>query len=294
MIPAPSALADSLLNDPARGWRLSPRIRVTHVKLFADGALGSRGAALTHPYADDVHTRGVPRMTRDTIVSLARRALDGGLGVATHAIGDEAVRRTLDAYEQIVRDRPNVARRRLRIEHFSYATDEDLARAARLGIVLSIQSGFNSAMDESPPFGTTRVGQLNEPRVYPWSRLRSLGATLAEGSDYFSRPGQPLASFAAALSRRHGAASEERDPGARISAYRLQSGWISPEGDMSEPRLAVGAAADFVILSANPLTVSRSEIAAIAVLATVHNGALTWTAPAFRHRLPRGLDASSP
>jgi predicted amidohydrolase YtcJ len=144
MVPAPSRLADSLLAGP-RDWILSPRIRITHLKLFADGALGSRGAALTHPYADQPGTRGVARMTTEEILRLSRRALDAGLGVATHAIGDEAVRRTLDAYEQLLRERPGSDPTRLRIEHFSYARETDLARAVRLGVVLSIQSNFNSA-----------------------------------------------------------------------------------------------------------------------------------------------------
>jgi predicted amidohydrolase YtcJ len=222
MIPAPSALADSLLAGDRR-WALTPRIRVTHLKLFGDGALGSRGAALTHPYADDPGTRGVARMTAGEILDWSRRALDAGLGVATHAIGDEAVKRALDAYERLRSER-DVGPDRLRIEHFSYAREEDFARAVRLGVTLSIQSGFNAAVAETLPLGALRVGRANEPRVYAWRRLYDMGAHLVEGSDAFGRPGTPLAGFHAAMSRRHTVGLGHDTPAMRATVYRMHAG----------------------------------------------------------------------
>jgi predicted amidohydrolase YtcJ len=288
MVPAPSAYAESLLAAPGRRWSLSPRLRISHLKLFADGALGSRGAALTHPYADDPTTRGVPRMTAAEIATLAGRALDAGLGVATHAIGDEAVKRTLDAYEEVIRVRPRLDPARLRIEHFSYAREPDFARAVRLGVVLSIQTNFNSSPDDRPPFGAVRVGALNEPRVYAWDRLRRAGARLAEGSDYFARPLEPFAGFHAALTRRYAIGADRPDGEGRAMAYQMQARRFPPSGAVSEPVLRAGAPADFVVLSADPLTVPIAEIPRIVVLATVNRGRLVWATPEFRRGLPPG------
>ncbi|MEA3247146.1 MAG: amidohydrolase family protein, partial [Gemmatimonadota bacterium] len=276
MVPAPSALADSLLADPQRGRAVSPRIHVTHLKLFADGALGSRGAALTHPYADDRTTSGVPRMTTAEIAALAGAALDAGLGVATHAIGDEAVRRTLDAYAEVLRARPGVAPGRLRIEHFSYAREQDFARAVKMGVVFSIQGNFNAGPDEHPTLGEARAGAANDARVYAWRRLVGMGARIAEGSDYFTRPAGALAGFMAAIERRHAAAEGLPPAAARRLAYRLASTWYGPSGTAEPPDLRNGESANVVVLSANPLTAPLGEVGATAVLATVCAGRLTF------------------
>ncbi|MEZ4587779.1 MAG: amidohydrolase [Gemmatimonadales bacterium] len=275
MVPAPSALADRLLAAGAGAYQPTPRIRVTHLKLFADGALGSRGAALTHPYADDPTTSGVPRLSAAEIESLASRALDAGLGAATHTIGDEATRRALDGYERIVAARPNLDRRRLRIEHFSYAREEDFARAVRLGVVLSVQSNFNSFPDESPTFGAMRVGAENDARVYAWDRLLGMGAELVEGSDYFVRPAGPLAGFEATLVRKGSAGANRPDAAARRLAWILNATLQPPEGPPRPPMLVPGAAADLVLLSADPLTVPRDSLARVEALGTWSAGRQT-------------------
>ncbi|MFH1573326.1 MAG: amidohydrolase, partial [Acidobacteriota bacterium] len=133
MIPAPSVLADKVLADPDRYRTISPRVRVTHIKLFADGALGSRGARLTHPYSDDPATRGVEWMPAAELRAQVGCAIAAGLDVAVHAIGDEAIRITLDAFEAALLERPDLAPGRMRIEHFSHASSEDMQRAARRG-----------------------------------------------------------------------------------------------------------------------------------------------------------------
>ena len=277
MVPAPSRLADSLLADSGPPAAVSPRIRITHLKLFADGALGSRGAALTHPYADDPATRGVARMTVDAIAGLTRRGLDHGLGIATHAIGDEAVSRTLEAYERVLGERPNLAPGHLRIEHFSYARDADFARAARLGIVLSIQSNFNALPADRPTFGAIRLGAANEDRVYAWDRLYRLGLRLAEGSDYFALPAEPLAGFAATLGRRFAVGYSRPDSEARLLAYRMNSTWVGVDGNARAGAIRVGGPADLVVLSGNPLTLPKSELAAVRVIATIGEGRVTYS-----------------
>ncbi len=284
MIPAPSALADSVLAaDTNRA--LSPRLRITHLKLFTDGALGSRGAALTHPYADDAATRGVPRMTMDEITDLALRAVDAGLGVAIHAIGDEAVKRALDACEAVISERPGLDPTRLRIEHFSYAREQDFIRAVRLGVVLSIQSNFNSARTDTPTFGAMRVGADNDPRVYAWNRLQRIGATLIEGSDYFTRPGPALAGYVAALTLHNAIGmgrpeSEARGLALRMHTMRFVAGGVAPSS------MQPGATADLVILSGNPLTTPIDRVAEIEVYATIGNGRVTWVAERWSGQFP--------
>ncbi len=281
MIPAPSALADSVLAWPPARRVISPRIRITHLKLFADGALGSRGAALTHPYADDPGTSGVPRMTADEIADLTRRALDAGLGVATHAIGDEAVKRTLDAYQRVLADHPGLNPRRLRIEHFSYAREPDFARAVKLGIVLSIQSNFNSAPTDHPTFGAMRVGAANDDRVYAWDRLHRMGAPLAEGSDYFTRPGGPLAGFLATLTLKGTVGERRPDSEARRLAWSMNATYFPPDGAPVDPTIRAGAPANLVVLSADPFTVPRTALPEIQVQATIGGGAVRYAARAF-------------
>lgn len=260
MIPAPSPLADSLVGSRGNR-RLSPRVRVTHIKLFGDGALGSRGAALTHPYADDPATTGVARMTTLEILDWSRRALDAGLGVATHAIGDEAVKRALDAYETLLADRPDLPAGLLRIEHFSYAREEDFARAVRLGVTLSIQSNFNSAAGDSPTFGGMRVGEANEPRVYAWRRLFEMGALLAEGSDYFARPAEPLAGFLAAMTRRNAVGADHDDRPTRAAVYRLH---------------ASATPGDSVTWTGDPLALPLDQLATVRARCTMTAAGVTW------------------
>lgn len=277
MVPAPSALAESLTSRPDGYPVRSPRLRITHLKLFADGALGSRGAALSHPYADDRSTSGVYRMDTDAILREARRALDAGFGVATHAIGDGAVHRTLDAYEQLLTERADLDPRRLRIEHFSYARKEDFERAALMGIVLSIQSNFNALADEQPSFAEQRVGAENSSRVYAWDRLERMGALLAEGSDYFAAPGPPLLGVHAAWTRANAVGVRDGGPAGRLVAFRLHTA-LRPAGGGPPTGgwLSATAPADCVILSADPLSVTESEVLAIAVLATIRAGQVVY------------------
>ncbi len=287
MVPAPSRLADSLLTGGDAAFIVSPRIRVTHLKLFADGALGSRGAALTHRYADDSTTSGVARMTTDTIAALARRALDRGLGVATHAIGDEAVRRTLDAYERILTERPALDRHRLRVEHFSYARDEDFARAVRLGVVLSVQSDFNATSEERPGLGAMRVGEANEARVYAWDRLYRAGAVMVEGSDYFTKPGTAMAPFLATLGRKYAAGASRPDALGRQLAWRLNALRVPPTGAGRDGVLRAGGPGDFMVLDRNPFSIARSAIDGIRVRATFHDGQAVVADSAIRRALAR-------
>ncbi|MDH5235291.1 MAG: amidohydrolase family protein [Gemmatimonadota bacterium] len=265
MIPAPSPYAEEVLAMKPAARQLSPNVRITHLKLFADGALGSRGAALSHPYADDPHTTGVLRMYAPEIAEWSRRAIDAGIDVATHAIGDEAVHQVLDAYEAVLRARPDVEPTRLRIEHFSYASEVDMVRAVRLGVALSVQSNFNTPRGVSPTFAGQRVGVAGAPRVYAWDRLSQMGAVLVEGSDYFGEPGAPLLGMYYGLVGINAVGERGDSPEVRQELLRLNTAWLAPGGALQAPVDAAKAKAGFVLLSGDPLTVPAESLLTIRV-----------------------------
>jgi predicted amidohydrolase YtcJ len=282
MIPAPSSLADYVLDHPA-ARRISPRLRITDIKLFADGALGSRGATLSHPYADDPSTRGALRMTEPEMKALVLRALAAGLGVATHAIGDRAIHHALNVYQSVLKTHPGIAPGRLRIEHFSYAQPSDFQRAARLGILLVIQPGFVYPDAKGHEMEDSRVGLKNSARVYAWARMARLGARLAGSSDDFSYPSVPLWNYYAAVTRKNPAGQpaqgwhpRQRLP--RLTALKLFTRLYPPDGGApSSGELNVGGAANLAILSADPLTVPESKMLATRVDATLLDGRVTFT-----------------
>ena len=280
MVPAPSRLADAIAADPDRYRQLTPRVGVTHFKLFADGALGSRGALLSHPYADDPATHGVERMSREELLAATARALDAGFDVATHAIGDAAVASALDAYEETLRQRPGLAPSRLRIEHFSYAAAPDFERAAALGIVVCVNPDFILPADDGATMEDARVGAEDGERVYAFGRLATAGGRLAFGSDYFTRPAQPLIGLYAAATRQNAsslpaAGWHPENRLSRESSLRIMTTlWPADGAGPGGGGLAIGEAADLGVLSADPLTVDAAEILRITATATLLDGAL--------------------
>jgi hypothetical protein len=281
MIPAPSRLAEAALADPASYRRLSPSVEITHLKLFADGALGSRGGALTEPYKDDPGTSGVPRMTSGEILDWSRRAIAAGLDVATHALGDAAIAATLDAYETLLAEQSELDPGRLRIEHFSVARAEDFERAARLGIVLSIQPDFVYADDEGRTMEAARLGERSA-RAYAWGRLYRAGARLAAGSDYFTLTGAPMLGFYSAAYRtnEHGLPEGGWHPDERLPAQAAWELFTTLHGPGGGPpkvrRLAAGEPADLVVLSGNPFAAAPAELPKLGVLATLREGVVTF------------------
>src|SRR5262249_15322031 len=123
------------------GPEIDPRHRLTirAFKLFADGALGSRGAALLQPYSDAPESTGVITTPEDEIYQLAHSGLQKGFQLCTHAIGDRANRMVLDAYVHALKSVPEVHDARLRIEHAQVLAPDDLPRFAALGVIPSMQ-----------------------------------------------------------------------------------------------------------------------------------------------------------
>jgi len=280
MVPAPSALADKIVADPDAYRELSPRLRVTHIKLYADGAFGSRGAALTHPYADDPSTAGLMRMSDDELEYQTRRAIESGLDISTHAIGDDAVHRVLRAYCRVADALGDVDPLRFRIEHFAYSSGDDQREAAARGFLLVAQPNFIDPTDDGHAMEDWRLGAENGVRVYPWKSLHDGGANLALSSDYYVAPGPPLLDFHAACTRANRAGNPPGgwQPQQRLSreqSLRLATS-LHPGGggEAAGGVIRAGAAANLALLSANPLQVGDADLLGIEVRATVRRGEL--------------------
>lgn len=150
------------------------------VKLYADGALGSRGAALLADYSDRPGHRGLLQVTPEALHDACRKCLEGGWQIATHAIGDAANRAVLDAYASVQREVVG-SDRRLRIEHCQIVDTADIPRFAELGVVASMQpTHATSDMAWVPD----RIGEARLPGAYAWRRFLDAGVSLCLGSDF--------------------------------------------------------------------------------------------------------------
>jgi predicted amidohydrolase YtcJ len=255
------------------------RLRIGLLKLFADGSLGSGTAALLAPYEGRPDDRGITTADRDELVGLMRRAREAGIGVAIHAIGDAAVRTVLDAAE-VVRADPGGRDQLLRIEHAQLVDPDDVPRFGRLGVIASMQPSHapsDMAIAE-------RGWGARCKTAYPWRSLLDGGAHLAFGSDCPVEPPDPLSGIHAAVTRQRdgeppgGWYPEQRLGVAEaIAAYTLGSARAAGLGH-EHGSIAPNKLADLVVLSGDPYAVPRAALAEIAVVTTVFDGRVVYTA----------------
>ncbi len=167
------------------------------VKIYADGALGSRGAALLADYDDRPGHRGLLQHDAAELTALARRCVAGGWQPATHAIGDAANRAVLAAYRVALAEagRPDV---RPRIEHCQIVAQEDFAEFAALGVIASMQPTHATS---DMPWVPDRVGAARLPGVYAWRRFLEAGVPLCFGSDFPVERVDPIFGIHAAVTR---------------------------------------------------------------------------------------------
>jgi predicted amidohydrolase YtcJ len=171
----PALLTEWLARGPLMEY--GNRLTVRSIKVYADGALGSRGAALLAPYSDDPGNSGLILADTSHIADVAKRAIAAGFQVNTHAIGDRGVQNVIDGYEQA-----GVSpEKRFRIEHFQVVAPRDFRRIASDGIIASMQpTHATSDMD----WAETRVGAQRIRGAYAWRTVLKSGARLALGSDF--------------------------------------------------------------------------------------------------------------
>jgi len=248
---------------------------IRSIKLYADGALGSRGAALLDPYADDAKNVGLLKSTPAHLQDVATRALQHGFQVGTHAIGDRGNRVALDAYEAALKAVPTVDHR-FRIEHVQILDHADVPRFAQLGVIPSMQAVHQTSDMYWAP---TRLGYARTFGAYAWRSLLNTGVIIPNGSDFPVERVNPLYSFHAAVSRQD---DNSWPPGGwfpeqkmtREEALKSMTIWPAYAGFMESltGSLTAGKYADFVILDQDIMTVPESSILGTGVIATYIGG----------------------
>lgn len=244
---------------------------IRSIKLYADGALGSRGAALLDPYADDPKNSGLLRTTQEHLKDVSIQALRHGFQVATHAIGDRGNRVALDAYEAALKAVPTVDHR-FRVEHVQVLDHADVPRFAQLGVIPSMQAVHQTSDMYWAP---TRLGYARTFGAYAWRSLLNTGVIIPNGSDFPVERVNPLYSFHAAVSRQD---DDNWPPGGwfpeqkmtRDEALKAMTIWAAYAGFQEQVTgsLTPGKYADFVILDRDIMSVPESEILRARVTAT--------------------------
>lgn len=289
-VSAPGADAEQVLADGPVLGENDGRYTRRGVKLYMDGALGSRGAALLAPYSDYAST-GLLMHEPSKLLSFLQEALRRGIQVETHAIGDRGNRTVLDLYEQALATVPpnerKVARPRWRIEHAQVVSAADIPRFGELGIIASMQPSH--AIGDLY-FAPKRLGPGSErlAGAYAWQSLLKAGAVIAAGSDAPVERGEPMIEFYAAVARRsldgHADADwhlEQRlTRGQALHALTLGAAYAAFE-EHERGSIEPGKRADFTILSADVMQIPEPEILKARCLMTIVGGEVIYRAPGF-------------
>jgi predicted amidohydrolase YtcJ len=285
-----AALSDSeplLAVHYPRGPQQGERLSVRAVKFYADGALGSRGAALLQDYADERNNRGLFVTSRAELVSRVARALNAGFQPCVHAIGDAANRAALDAFQAAFEKHPEQKELRPRIEHAQVVALDDIPRFASLGVIASMQPTHATS---DMPWAEARLGPERLAGAYAWQRFRAAGARLAFGSDFPVERPEVLEGLYAALTRsdRDGKPAGGWLPDQRLSFPEALEAFTSGAAyaEFAEPRrgrIAPGLDADFTVVSGEltALAEGRPEPSALlkaTILMTLVGGQIAYPA----------------
>ncbi len=290
------ALIDEWLK---RGPEIDPRHRLTirSVKVFADGALGSRGAALFEPYTDAPNTKGSITTSEADIYELTRRCLGRGFQVATHAIGDAANHQVLDAYEKALKQAPGAtpgtsasdARvrgndARLRIEHAQVLAAVDIPRFAELGVIASMQPTHCTS---DMAWAEKRIGPARVKGAYAWRSVLKTGAHVPISSDFPGETLNPFYGIYAAVTRQDPQGKPEGGwyPDQRMTmeealrGYTIEAAYAEFE-EKQKGSIEKGKLADLIVISKDPAAVAPRELLRTAVLKTFIEGKLVHSAGA--------------
>jgi len=258
------------------------RLEMRAVKLYLDGALGSRGAALLEDYSDEPGHRGLLVTDLSAYEAAVRKTHACGLQAASHAIGDRGNRLVLDTYEKVLGGEAKSSDHRWRIEHAQVVALDDIPRFAALGVIASMQPTHATS---DMPWAEARVGEKRIAGAYAWQRMLHAGAKLALGSDFPVEQVNPMLGLHAAITRQD---AKGQPPGGwlpdqRLSANEALRGFTLDAAyagfaETEVGSLSVGKRADFVILDRDVLAVEPAEILTTKVRATYVDGKAVYSA----------------
>ncbi len=274
--------SDNLRRYLARGPQKAlydGRLWLRAIKLVADGALGSRGAAMLEDYSDEPGNRGLITTPLDYIHAVAVRALRSGFQLNVHAIGDRANREVLNAYEAALREVPT-ADHRFRIEHAQILHRQDLPRFAQLGVIPSMQESHEAS---DAPMAMNRIGWTRAQGAYAWRSLLNTGVVIPNGTDFPVEQVNPMIGFHAAITRQDASGwpaggwfpAERMTREEALLSMTLWPAYASFTEDVAGS-LAPGKYADFVVLSQDIMTVAPERILDTQVLMTVLGGRVVY------------------
>ncbi len=246
------------------------RLEIAAVKIYSDGALGSRGAAMIEPYDDDAENRGLPFWTQAELDAQVAKANDMGFQVGVHAIGDLGNRMVLNAFEKAQGGKPSPLRNR--VEHAQIIALEDIPRFAELGVIASMQA-THATSDKN--MAEDRIGPKRILGGYAWRRLLDSGAVLANGSDFPVELSNPFHGLYASVTRQDRAGEPAggwyKDQALTreeaLHSFTLAAAFAARQEDRLGS-LEPGKWADFIIIDRDYFKIPESQIDDIEVLET--------------------------
>lgn len=259
-------------------WLYGDKLRMGGIKLYADGALGSRGAWLKQPYSDSPKNSGLGFLKDDQLLNLMSRGAMDNFQIAVHAIGDRANSQVLDAIDELAVTYKGD--RRWRIEHAQIVDPADLPRFGRNGVIASMQPVHESS---DWRMAEARLGPARLGGAYAWNSMLRAGSKLAFGSDYPVENPNPFVNWAVAITRQDASGQPIQGwrPEERVTL--TQAWWAFTQGaayaGFAEEKfgtLAPGQRADFVIVDRDPTEVGAVGLRQTQVLETWVGGEKMW------------------
>ncbi|MFN0157842.1 MAG: amidohydrolase [Bacteroidota bacterium] len=258
------------------------RLTVRAIKLYADGALGSRGAALIEPYTDDPTNRGLTLTSEKNVDRVVREALEKGFQVCTHAIGDRANHIVLNVYEHAFNSLQNKEQdHRFRVEHAQVIAQDDIPRFAKLGVLPAMQPTHCTS---DMYWAGDRLGAERIQGAYAWRSLMKHGSIIPAGSDFpFENP-NPLWGFYAAITRQDhsGWPAEGWNPQERMTreealkSFTIWSAYAAFEENV-KGSIEAGKYADLVVLSDDIMKIEPPKILTTNVVLTILAGEVVYS-----------------
>jgi predicted amidohydrolase YtcJ len=265
----PAERLDSMLGMHLQSGLGSDFLRIGGVKMFCDGALGARTAALSEPYADDPSNKGMFMQDRGVLDGMVSKANDADIQLVIHAIGDMGIEAAISSIESALKDSPRKDHRH-RIEHLELPSEKHLRRMQRLRLIASMQPNFVGEWGGTNGMYYSRLGEARAKRNNPFKEVVDAKVKMVFGSDCM--PFSPLYGIISAVTAPHEAQRITIEDA--VAAYTREAAYASFE-EASKGTITPGKHADMVILSGDPLA-DPGLLRSVTVLKTVIGGEIAY------------------